>query len=75
MLSQTNEQALESYIEKRLTGKCLEELKEENIENALGEREEIIRGGKVGIPGSAQQLVSLLDKKSPTNKSDPKSLQ
>src|SRR5213595_2640820 len=28
---------------------------------------EIIRGGKVGIPGSAQQLVSLLDKKSPTN--------
>jgi len=36
---------------------------------------EIIRGGKVGIPGSAQQLVSLLDKKSPTNKSDPKSLQ
>src|SRR5512140_1092912 len=36
---------------------------------------EIIRGGKVGIPGSAQQLVSLLDKKSPTNKSDPKSLE
>ncbi|MFL6307113.1 MAG: YSC84-related protein [Candidatus Sulfotelmatobacter sp.] len=36
---------------------------------------EIIRGGKVGIPGSAQQLVSLLDKKSPTNRSDPKSLQ
>ncbi|HEX6820417.1 MAG TPA: lipid-binding SYLF domain-containing protein [Candidatus Sulfotelmatobacter sp.] len=36
---------------------------------------EIIRGGKVGIPGSAQQLVSLLDKKSPTNKSEPKSLQ
>src|SRR6478752_139515 len=36
---------------------------------------EIIREGKVGVPGSAQQLVSLLDKKSPTNKSDPKSLQ
>ncbi len=36
---------------------------------------EIIRGGKVGIPGSAQELVSLLDKKSPTNKSDPRSLQ
>jgi lipid-binding SYLF domain-containing protein len=36
---------------------------------------EIIRGGKVGIPASAQQLVSLLDKKSPTNKSDPKSLE
>jgi lipid-binding SYLF domain-containing protein len=36
---------------------------------------EIIRGGKVGIPASAQLLVSLLDKKSPTNKSEPKSLQ
>jgi len=36
---------------------------------------EIIRGGKVGIPPSAQQLVSLLDKKSPVNKSDPKSLE
>jgi SH3 domain-containing YSC84-like protein 1 len=36
---------------------------------------EIIRDGKVGIPGSAHQLISLLDSKSPTNKSDPKSLQ
>jgi lipid-binding SYLF domain-containing protein len=36
---------------------------------------EIIRGGKVGIPASAQQLVSLLDKKAPVNKSDPKSLE
>lgn len=36
---------------------------------------EIIREGKVGIPASAQELVSLLDKKSPVNKSDPKSLQ
>src|SRR5947209_10215055 len=36
---------------------------------------EIIRGGKVGVPASAQQLVSLLDKKSPVNRSDPKSLQ
>lgn len=36
---------------------------------------EIIRGGKVGVPACAQQLVSLLDKKSPVNKSDPKSLQ
>ena len=35
---------------------------------------EIIRGGKVGIPASARQLVSLLDSKSPTNKSEPKSL-
>ncbi len=37
--------------------------------------EEIIRRGKVGIPASAQQLVSLLDRKSPVNKSDPKSLE
>jgi len=36
---------------------------------------EIIRGGKVGIPACASQLVSLLDKKSPVNKSDPKSLE
>jgi len=36
---------------------------------------EIIRGGKVGIPPSARELVSLLDRKSPVNKSDPKSLE
>jgi lipid-binding SYLF domain-containing protein len=36
---------------------------------------EIIREGKVGIPPSAHELVSLLDSKSPKNKSEPKSLQ
>src|ERR1022692_2462189 len=36
---------------------------------------DIIRGGRVGIPACAHQLVSLLDSKSPTNKSDPKSLE
>ena len=36
---------------------------------------EIIRQGKVSIPACAQQLVSLLDTKSPENKSDPKSLE
>lgn len=36
---------------------------------------EIIRGGKVGIPPSARELVALLDKKSPVNKSEPKSLE
>ncbi len=36
---------------------------------------EIIREGKVGIPACAQELVSLLDRKSPKNKSDPKSLE
>lgn len=36
---------------------------------------EIIRGGKVGVPPCANQLVSLLDTKSPVNKSEPKSLE
>ncbi len=36
---------------------------------------EIIRGGKVGIPSAASELVSLLNSKSPENKSDPKSLE
>jgi SH3 domain-containing YSC84-like protein 1 len=36
---------------------------------------EIIREGKVKVPACAQQLVSLLDKKSPKNLSDPKSLE
>src|SRR3982075_2840253 len=35
---------------------------------------EIIRGGKVGVPASAAELVSLLNKKSPRNRSDPRSL-
>ncbi len=43
MPSKTNEQALESTIEKRLTGTCLEELKEQNI--ALHERTELYRAG------------------------------
>jgi lipid-binding SYLF domain-containing protein len=36
---------------------------------------DIIRDGKVGVPACAQELVSELDKKSPVNKSDPKSLE
>src|SRR6202451_2383778 len=36
---------------------------------------EIIREGKVAIPSCAHDLISLLDSKSPTNKSDPKSLE
>ena len=36
---------------------------------------DIIRGGKVGSPASAAELVALLNKKSPKNLSDPKSLQ
>ncbi|GAC1702867.1 MAG: hypothetical protein NVS9B4_09300 [Candidatus Acidiferrum sp.] len=36
--------------------------------------EEIVRDGKVGIPGSAHELISLLNTKSPKNESDPVSL-
>src|ERR1700687_3922825 len=36
---------------------------------------EIIVEHRVGVPACARQLVSLLDSKSPKNKSDPKSLQ
>src|ERR1700756_2608915 len=35
---------------------------------------EIVRQGKVGIPGSGHELVALLDKQSPKNQSDPVSL-
>lgn len=37
--------------------------------------EDIIRKGRVGVPASAQQLVGLLNKKSPVNKSEAKSLE
>jgi lipid-binding SYLF domain-containing protein len=36
---------------------------------------DIVRGGKVGRPASASELVSVLARKSPRNKSDAKSLQ
>jgi lipid-binding SYLF domain-containing protein len=36
---------------------------------------DIIRRGKVKVPNSAAELVALLNKKSPKNRSDPKSLQ
>jgi SH3 domain-containing YSC84-like protein 1 len=36
---------------------------------------DIIRRGKVKIPPSAEELVTLLNQKSPKNRSDPKSLQ
>src|SRR5437773_4561454 len=46
-------------------------------ENLYGRKlsaKEIIREGKVGVPAAAMELDSLLDSKSPTNKSEPKSL-
>jgi SH3 domain-containing YSC84-like protein 1 len=36
---------------------------------------DIIRGGRVKAPPSAQKLIALLNRKSPKNRSDPKSLQ
>ncbi len=47
-------------------------------ENLYGRKlsaKEIIREGKVGIPACARQLTALLDKKTPKNLSDPKSLE
>ena len=35
---------------------------------------EIVRQGKAGIPASGRELISLLDKQSPKNESDPVSL-
>ena len=35
---------------------------------------EIVREGKVGVPAAGRELVSLLDKQSPKNTSDPVSL-
>jgi lipid-binding SYLF domain-containing protein len=47
----------------------------ENLYKKKLTAKEIIRQGKVGIPPCAHELVSLLDSKSPVNKSDPKSLE
>ena len=47
-------------------------------ENLYGRQltaKEIIREGRVGIPACARELTSLLDKKTPKNLSDPKSLE
>ena len=48
------------------------------IEKMYGRKlsaKEVIRDGRVGVPGCAQELVSLLNSKSPVNKSDKKSLE
>jgi type I restriction enzyme R subunit len=54
MASKTNEQALEATIEKRLTGSCLEELKEQNVAiTTVNERAELYRSGNgyyIGLP-------------------------
>jgi type I restriction enzyme R subunit len=54
MPSKTNEQALEATIEKRLTGSCLEEFKEQNVPlNTLNEPSASYRSGNgyyIGLP-------------------------
>jgi type I restriction enzyme R subunit len=45
MPSQTNEQALESAIEKRLTGTCLEEVHQQSNTGDVAERAELYRAG------------------------------
>lgn len=46
MPSQTNEQALEAAIEKKLTGTCLEDLKQQvSADNTVNERNELYRSG------------------------------
>jgi type I restriction enzyme, R subunit len=55
--TQTNEQALEASIEKRLTGHSIEELsKNETISNAVGERNELFRTGNGFYMGVASDF-------------------
>lgn len=54
MTSKTNEQALESKIEKRLTGSCLEDLVTQNVDlSSIHDRVELYRAGNgyfIGLP-------------------------
>ncbi len=63
MPSQTNEQALESAIEKKLTGTCLEELMEQSIPlNAVAERLPLYRSGNgyyIGSPGDFNAQIAI----------------
>ncbi|WP_016990238.1 type I restriction endonuclease subunit R [Flavobacterium sp. ACAM 123] len=57
MHSQTNEQALESAIEKKLTGSCLEELKIAGTTvDSVNERAELYRSGNGYFIGSANDF-------------------
>jgi type I restriction enzyme R subunit len=63
MVSKTNEQALESAIEKRLTGSSLEELKEQGISRDLAnERFELYRAGNgyyIGSPDDFNAKIAI----------------
>ena len=52
MRSQTNEAALEAAIEKRLTGTCVEELREQGIPGDVAERAALYRAGNGYYIGS-----------------------
>lgn len=61
MPSQTNEQALESAIEKKLTGTCLEELKEQGVPfNGVAERVELYHSGNGFYIGSPDDFNARL---------------
>lgn len=67
MTSKTNEQALESAIEKRLAGACLEELREQGITlHALSERQELYRAGNgyiIGAPDDFNAKIAIDEKR------------
>lgn len=62
MPSQTNEQALEAAIEKRLTGTCLEDLRERAGTGDVAERVELYRAGNgyyLGLPADFNAQFAL----------------
>jgi type I restriction enzyme, R subunit len=62
MPSQTNEAALESAIEKRLTGTCLEELHQQRTVGDVTERAELYRAGNgyyIGKPSDFSAKYAL----------------
>jgi type I restriction enzyme R subunit len=66
MPSQTNEQALESAIEKKLTGTCLEELSALDGAENIAERAELYRGGNgyfIGLPGDFSAKYAIDEKR------------
>ena len=56
MPSQTNEQALEATIEKKLTGSCLEELKSDST-NSVIEPRDLYRSGNGYYIGHASDFM------------------
>lgn len=56
MPSQTNEQALEAAIEKKLTGTCLEEIKAQNLAGGVAERVPLYRAGNGFYLGEPQDF-------------------